>query len=113
MAQENPAAYEPDLAESCNNLASLLNSINRKEEAEQLHREALEIRRRLAQENPTAYEPDLASSCNNLACLLSSINQKEEAETLYREALKIYEKYPHLLSNAQLLRDILKKFFRK
>ena len=76
LAEANPAAYEANLASSCNSLAVLLDSRNQKEEAEQLHREALSLRRRLAEAKPAAYEAALATSCNNLANLLYSRKQK-------------------------------------
>ena len=87
LAKDNPAAYEPDVAIICNNLANLLSDISRYDEAEKLYREALEIRRRLVQDNPAAYEPDAAVICNNLANLLDDTNRHNEAEKLYREAL--------------------------
>ena len=89
LAKDNPSAYEVDVATTCNNLAGLLDDLNRKPEAEQLYREALEIYRRLAKDNPDVYEASVATICNNLAGLLDSINQKPKAEPLYREALKI------------------------
>ena len=118
LAKKDPAAFEPDLAASCNNLALLLNDLNQKEEAEQLYQEALEIRRRLAQKNPAAFEPDLADSCNNLAVLLKKLNQNEGAEPLYRESLEIHRRLaqknpaafePDLAASCNNLSNLLSK----
>ena len=92
LAKANPAAYEPDLARTCNNLGNLLSDTNRMEEAEARYGEALEIRRRLAQANPAAYEPYLAGTCNNLGILFWQTNRMEEAEARYGEALEIYRR---------------------
>ncbi|MBQ9349250.1 MAG: tetratricopeptide repeat protein, partial [Oscillibacter sp.] len=89
LAEANPAAYEPDVALTCNNLGNLLSDTNRMEEAERYYTEALEIRRRLAEANPAAYEPDVAGTCNNLGILLKDTHRMEEAERYYTEALEI------------------------
>ena len=107
LAKANPYAFEPDLAKSLNNLAILLDDTNRKEEAERRYREALEIRRRLAKANPNAFEPDLAQSCYNLGLLEWKRDNLEVARRYFGEALSLYEKFPHLESNAQNCRDIL------
>ena len=73
---------------SCNNLADLLRDIGSFKEAEELHREALKIRRTLAEKNPDAYLPDLADSCNNLAILLHDTDSFKEAEELHRESFE-------------------------
>jgi len=72
-----------------NMLGILLKSTNRLDEAEELYREALAVRRALAENDPAAYKPDLAVTCNNLAILLKNTNRTEEAEAFYREALDI------------------------
>ena len=95
------------MAKSLNNLAILLDDTNRKEEAERRYREALEIRRRLAKANPNAFEPDLAQSCYNLGLLEWKRDNLEVARRYFGEALSLYEKFPHLESNAQNCRDIL------
>ncbi len=92
LAETNPAAYEPDVAMTCNNLAALCYSTNRMAEAEEQYREALAIYRRLAETNPAAYEPDVAMTCNNLAALCYSTNRMAEAEEQYREALDAYRR---------------------
>ena len=43
LAATNPAAYEPDLASSLNNLSNRLADAGRREEAERVSREASEL----------------------------------------------------------------------
>ena len=90
LAADNPAAYNPDVAMTLNNLAILHSDINDYQQAEQEYKEALEIRRALAAENPAAYNPDVAMTLNNLAILHSDINDYEQAEQEYKEALELY-----------------------
>ena len=72
LAAANPAAHEPDLAMSLNNLSNRLAEAGRREqEALTAINDAVTIRRRLAAANPAAYEPDLASSLNNLSIRLA------------------------------------------
>ncbi|HSV66542.1 MAG TPA: tetratricopeptide repeat protein [Mycobacteriales bacterium] len=62
LAQANPAAYQPDLARSLNNLSIRLGELGRREEGLAAVEEAVEAYRRLAETNPAAYQPDLARS---------------------------------------------------
>lgn len=55
--------------------------------AEQMLREALEIRRRLSEENPVVHEADVALSCNNLAGLLEAKGEYSKAEELYSDIM--------------------------
>ena len=89
LSEIKSALYEPCVAQTCNNLAMLLKSVNKTEEAERLYGKALEIRRRLAKDNPAVYEIDVAKTCNNLAELLRATNRLEEAERHYWESLEI------------------------
>ncbi|MFV2099449.1 tetratricopeptide repeat protein, partial [Micromonospora sp. LOL_014] len=57
LATVNPAAYEPELAASLNNLSVDLSEAGRRDEALDATVESVTIRRRLAQANPAAYEP--------------------------------------------------------
>ena len=52
LVQSNPQAYEPDLADSYNNLAVLYSDTQRFTESEAMHKQALAIHERLAQSNP-------------------------------------------------------------
>ena len=89
LAEGKPTAYEPDIAETCNNLGSLLKDTNRMVEAEEQYCKALEIRRRLAKANPAAYELGVANTSNNLGELYRVCNQMDKAEPLLWKALEI------------------------
>ena len=72
-------------AQSLNNLAEALRTEGQRDEAERLHRRAIEIRRtRLAPDHP-----DLAESLNNLGVLLTEERRFDEAQALFDEALAI------------------------
>ena len=90
LAAENPAAFEPDLAESYNNLADFYKEVQRYNEAEQYYKRELEVYERLAAENPAEYEPNLTKSYGKLADLYDEIQRYEEAEQMREraEALK-------------------------
>lgn len=92
LAQSNPQAYEPDLAVSYNNLASLYSTTQRFEESEEMHKMTLTIFERLAKANPQAYEPDLAMSFDNLAITYSITQRFAESEELHKMALTIRER---------------------
>ncbi|MCB9388878.1 MAG: tetratricopeptide repeat protein [Acidimicrobiia bacterium] len=57
LAEQNPAAYNPDLASALNNLAVRLSGVGRRDEALQPATEAVQLRRKLAEQNPAAYNP--------------------------------------------------------
>jgi len=65
LAAADPAAYEPALAMSLNNLSLRLADAGRRDEGLTAIEEAVGVRRRLAAANPAAYEPELAISLNN------------------------------------------------
>jgi tetratricopeptide (TPR) repeat protein len=89
LAQQNPAAFNPDVASTLNNLAILYRNTQRHSQAEATFTEALTIRRALAQEDPDAYNPDLATTLNNLANLYEDTQRHTQAEDAYKEALTI------------------------
>jgi tetratricopeptide (TPR) repeat protein len=66
-----------------NNLADVLQSLNRLKEAEELYRKALNFRI----ENLLPNHPNIGNSLNNLAGVLKDLNQMKEAEELFRDAL--------------------------
>ena len=92
LVQSNPQAYEPDLAQSYNNLAELYSNTQRFSESEAMYKKAIEIYERLVQSNPQTYEPDLATSYNNLAALYSNTQRFSESEAMHKEALAIRER---------------------
>jgi len=75
----------PDVAESLNNLAVLLNAQGDYAGAEPLYREALAMRRQVLGNE----HPEVANSLNNLAYLLYGQGDYVNAEPLYREALVV------------------------
>ena len=92
LAQQNPEAYLPDVAESLNNLGVLLHNTNDLKKAQDYYEEALQIHRELAQQNPEAYEPGVAMTLQNLTILYLGLGKKEDAEKAYLEAHDIYQK---------------------
>jgi tetratricopeptide (TPR) repeat protein len=75
---------------SLNNLANCLSGAGKREEALDLAREAVELRRTLAAADPDAFTPDLASSLSNLANRLSGVGRREAALDIGREAVSLY-----------------------
>jgi tetratricopeptide (TPR) repeat protein len=75
------------LARDLNNLARLLQAMNRLAEAEPLMRRALAI----DEQSYSAEHPEVAIHLNNLALLLQETNRLSEAEPLMRRALAIDE----------------------
>ena len=65
LVKENAAAYEPELAMSCNNVGTFYAIQGQPEKAEKYYLAAIEIYERLAKKNADAYEPDLADSYFN------------------------------------------------
>ena len=100
-------ADEATLAALKNNLGIFYTESNRHTKAEQYHKEALEIRRRLAKENPAAFEPDLATACYNLGLFEIQRKNYGAAKQYFEEALSLYEKFPYLAKYAQDCRDAL------
>ena len=92
LAAANPQVYEPDLAETQNDLGILYSDTRRYEESEKMYLSAMEIRRRLAVANPQVYEPDLADTQYNLGCLYYNIQRYEESGEMYLSALKVYQR---------------------
>lgn len=92
LAEENPAAYLPDLAGSCINLGILYSGTSRFKEAEAEFLSVKEIWEKLAKENPSAYLPYLADFFTNLGNLYSDTSRYIEAETYLLRAKEIREK---------------------
>ncbi|MFD3553018.1 tetratricopeptide repeat protein, partial [Streptomyces goshikiensis] len=89
LANDNPAAYLPDLAASLNNLANSQSATGDRQGALTTITEAVTIRRALANDNPAAYLPDLAASLNNLANSQSATGDRQGALTTITEAVTI------------------------
>src|SRR5439155_604447 len=90
LAKTSPAANQPYVAGTLNNLADLYSETQRLKEAEAGYLEALGIRRELAKANPAAYQFDVAMTLNSLASLYRDTQRANEGEAAYLEALDIY-----------------------
>jgi tetratricopeptide (TPR) repeat protein len=89
LAEDNPAAYLPELAGLLNNLGNLLSEVGRRKEALDTVNEAVSIRRRLAEADSAAGSPDLALALHNFSILLSGAGRREEALAPAEEAVAI------------------------
>ena len=92
LVKSNPEVYEYRLAAICNNLGLIYSDTQRFDESEQIYKNALGIRKRLAETNPQAYEPELAASYNNLANLYSITQRFTESDKMYKSMLDIYKR---------------------
>ncbi len=78
-----------ELAESLDRLCRLRRDQGQHEEAEDLCRQALALRRQLSEE-----APEVADSLNHLATLLLEMGEYRQAETLSRQALDLHRGLP-------------------
>ncbi|KJZ70980.1 hypothetical protein HIM_09635 [Hirsutella minnesotensis 3608] len=78
----------PETLGSMNNLARVLQSLGKYEEAERLHRQALDLKEKVLGKE----HPETLGSMNNLARVLQSLGKYEEAERRHRRALDLREK---------------------
>ena len=104
-------AQDARLATSVNDLAVLFQAQERYEEAEPLHRRALEVREKtLGPEHP-----DVALSLNNLAMLYQVQRRYEAAEPLHRRALEVRNKVlgPDHLDVAQSLNNLGALYYKQ
>jgi tetratricopeptide (TPR) repeat protein len=100
----------PDVASALHNLAGLLYTQGKYDEAEPLCQQSLAIRRRVCAIHLVASSrdhsckvlgeehPDVAASLNNLAELLNAQGKYDDAEPLYRQSLAIDRKVSALMS---------------
>jgi tetratricopeptide (TPR) repeat protein len=91
LAEVNPAAYLPDLAQSLTNFANGLLRVGRREEALAAADEAVELYRRLAGADPT-YRYGLALSLNNIGLMFSEVGRREEALAASNETAELYQR---------------------
>ncbi len=80
------------VAVSLHNLALLYKDTQRYYEAEQMHKESLEMYREFMKDNPQVYEQDVAMSINALAGLYIDTQRYSEAEHMLKESYEIYRK---------------------
>jgi tetratricopeptide (TPR) repeat protein len=71
----------PDTLASMNNLANVLNSQGKYEEAEEMHRRTLEPREKVLGKE----HPDTLAGMNNLAIVFRHRGRYEEAEEMHRQ----------------------------
>jgi hypothetical protein len=90
LAEANPAAYLPALAQSLNNLSLRLAEAGRRGEGLAAIEEAVEVYRSLAEANPAAYLHDLALSLNNLSLRLAGAGRRGEGLAAIEEAVEVY-----------------------
>jgi L-lactate utilization protein LutB len=90
LAEQNRAAFLPNLAMSLNNLAATQSDVGLRTEALATARESLELRRELAEQNRAAFLPNLAASLNNLAVRQSGVGLRAEALATAHEAVELY-----------------------
>ena len=89
LAKEIPAAFNPNLGMSLNNLSNRLSEVGDREAALEVIREAVGIYRGLAKESPAAFSSELAGSLSNLSGRLSEVGDREGALEVIREAVEI------------------------
>ena len=92
LAQHNPDRFEPDLADTCNNIGAFYANQGKTDNAEHFFLRALDIREKLALHNPDRFEPDLAKTCNSLGSFYYYQEKADKAELFYLRALDIREK---------------------
>lgn len=90
LANENPEAYEPSLAQAYNVIGTFYTQIGEKQKAEVNYAEAIAIRERLVKREP-AMKPTLAASYSNLSQHYVIWDQYEKAEKYFIQAIDIYK----------------------
>jgi tetratricopeptide (TPR) repeat protein len=79
LAEEDPAEYEPWLAESLDDFSNRLADVDRGIEALEASEESVSIFRRLAKADPDLYDPPLATALRNLSNRWSDVGDGREA----------------------------------
>ncbi len=88
-AQQNYAAYAPDLAMSLNNWSNRLAESGERPAALAAIQRAVEIYKKLAEQNYAAYAPDLAMSLNNWSLHLAESGERPAALAAIQRAVEI------------------------
>lgn len=101
----------PDAANAMNALGNLYLDLERAADAENLHREALGIRRQLLGSDHS----DVAQSLNNLAAALQNAGRLDDAEPLYDELLALHRRLdpPDSAAYADVLNTRMVLAYRK
>ena len=79
LAAANPAAFEPDLAGSLNNLGAMLSDLGRREEALTATTEAVDRYARLAPQAPARFTEALHTAVTSLASQLDHLGRTDDA----------------------------------
>ncbi|KAK8009153.1 hypothetical protein PG991_011704 [Apiospora marii] len=108
VAREVFGAEHPSTLSSMNNLANVLSSQGKYEEAERMHRQTVQQ----SEKALGAEHPDTLASMNNLANVLSSQGKYEEAERMHQKELSLCEKalgaeHPDTLGSMNNLANVL------
>ena len=92
LAEDNPLAYEGELAESYCNLALLYLNAEKYRESEKYLLKSAEIRERLNHYNPVAYEKDLAKTYYGLSLLYTNTEKYCDSRKYGLLATQIYKR---------------------
>ena len=95
LAEENPEAYEPFLAQSYNTLGILYSHTGEKAQAEECFRHAAEIRELLAARSPLTMRTELAATYSCMAYHFYLWDDPEESEEYSKKAIQTYESVTH------------------
>ena len=90
LADENPEAYEPSLAQAYDVTGTFYTQIGEKQKAERNYAEAIAIRKRLVNREQSM-KSDLAASYSNLSKHYVIWNQNERAEKYALQTIDIYK----------------------
>lgn len=91
LADDNPEAYEPSLAQAYNVAGIFYTQIGEKQKAEVNYAEAVTIRERLVNREPSM-EPALSASYSNIAQHYYLWNKYDKAEKYFLMAIDIYKR---------------------
>ena len=89
LADNNPDAFLPGLANILNNLGNYYRANQKMSQAEGAYNEALIIKRQLADKNPDTFLPELSNTLNDLGLYYYTNQKMPQAEVIFNEALKI------------------------
>ena len=92
LLNENPVAYQPNIAMIYHNIGNVMTAVGKYREAEDYYKKALIIRREYGERDPIAHEIDISCTCNNLGVLYFLEGKSGESFQYHLEALKIRRK---------------------
>ena len=92
LATDNPAEYEPQLADALHNLSIAYDEVGNREQALASAQDCLALNRNLAEQDPETYKPDLASALNVLSVALDEMGQPTQAMQASMESVEAFRK---------------------